>query len=314
MISVRDKNIKSIQDLYAQTSKYINTLRKNFEAIIDTIEKDTLKYVDNKMDELKETLKSDMANLSQLDVNMKRLNAAISVQTSKGNPLSFMMEMKYLDIMTTSESILDDLDEGSDTMITLKYNAEQHFVDQLQSFGKFSVSKIPSATSIFVDRIHCERHNIRMSHERVCDIRGICELSTGTLVIADRTNSSIKVLDNNYHVVNCMALSFPPNDICCISSTKVAVAMNSMTGGQIIIINVTAKDITVENTYEFKHKCTGITSTEYSMFVTTNTALLQYKMTAAMEFVKTIYEDTSSYLTGKCTLPKICICPLKRKV
>ncbi|KAH3852284.1 hypothetical protein DPMN_094787 [Dreissena polymorpha] len=304
MMSFRDKNNTSSQESYEKTSEDIKALRKNFEEMFDKIEKNTMRDLDRKMGELQDTLKSDMANLSQLDANLKRLNSAVSNQKRKGDPLTFMMEMKYMEIMHISEIILDDLDESNDAAITFECNTEiGSVVGQFLTFGEFFLSKNPSMnTEIYASCRESEEHGIKMSHERVCDIRGICELSNGTLVIADRKNSSIKVLDNNYHVVNCMALSFPPNDICCVSSTKVAVAVNSMNGGQILIINITTKNVTVENTYEFKHKCNGIiTSSEYSLFITTNTALLHYKMNAAMEFIGTIHEDTSSFLTvNKC--------------
>ncbi|KAH3852297.1 hypothetical protein DPMN_094801 [Dreissena polymorpha] len=254
MMSFRDKKNISSQESYKKTSEDIKALRKHFEEMFDKIEKNTIRDLDNKMEELKDTLKSDMENLSQVDVNLKRINAAISAQTRKGYPLTFMMEMKYMNIMSTSESILDDLDEGNDAVITFECNPEiESFVDQIMSFGQFCISKSPSTTPVYISPKHIDQHCIRMSHERVCDIRGICELSDGTLVIADRTNISIKVLDDKYNVVHHMTLAFPPNDICCVSSTKVAVAMNSMTGGQIIILNVTTKNVTVENTYEFKH-------------------------------------------------------------
>ncbi|XP_052215630.1 uncharacterized protein LOC127834081 isoform X2 [Dreissena polymorpha] len=140
-----------------------------------------------------------------------------------------------------------------------------------------------------------KKYNVKIEKDTAnrCYISGICEIATGVLLITDKKNRKVKLLDQTMKVVAHYDLPSAPVSICSIDSSLVAVAMCIY---EVHFIRVTNLQLVKDRTMAFQHLCHGISHHKGNLFITTKKALYQYTVDGRL--VSKLYKDTREGQTG----------------
>ncbi|XP_052782261.1 uncharacterized protein LOC128218595 [Mya arenaria] len=122
-----------------------------------------------------------------------------------------------------------------------------------------------------------------------CDIEGICGLSGGEIVITDPKNSKVKLLDQEYRVVDHCDVPKYPFDVCHIGGNEVALCVNNDDRHELHFINITKGKLVTTRKLSFSHECYGAAHHGNNLYISSLTALYVYTMTGKQ--VKKLYED-----------------------
>ncbi|KAH3894438.1 hypothetical protein DPMN_018595 [Dreissena polymorpha] len=143
------------------------------------------------------------------------------------------------------------------------------------------------------------KHNVRIPSDKyVCNIRGICVLPDGQVLVVDWTHQNVKLLNQQYKVVSHWDVNAYPRAICLITSSEVAVAVNDHDSKiheiQFIIVN--QGKLVGGRKFQLQHECIGIAHHQGDLFVTSGQELYTYTLNGKQ--ICSIFEDRSFEYTG----------------
>ncbi|KAH3882009.1 hypothetical protein DPMN_005938 [Dreissena polymorpha] len=141
-------------------------------------------------------------------------------------------------------------------------------------------------------------HNVRIpSDSYKCYITGICVLPDGQVLVVDWINQNVKLLNQQYQVVNHWNVNAGLQAICLITPIEVAVAVNTININEVQFITVNQGKLVSGRKFQLQHTCRGITHHQGDLFVTSGQELYKYSLNGKL--ICRLYEDRSVNLTGK---------------
>ncbi|XP_052213579.1 uncharacterized protein LOC127832260 [Dreissena polymorpha] len=143
-------------------------------------------------------------------------------------------------------------------------------------------------------------HNVRIpSDSDSCDITGICALPDGQVLVVNNHNKRVKLLNQRYQVVSHWDVTAWLLDMCQITPSEVAVAMNN----EVQFITVSQSQLTKGRKLELQHSCYSIAHHQGDLFIGSGTALYKYKLNGKL--VCKLYEnkpDNYTDMIGSCAV------------
>ncbi|XP_052276038.1 uncharacterized protein LOC127875190 [Dreissena polymorpha] len=137
------------------------------------------------------------------------------------------------------------------------------------------------------------KHNVRIpSDSGECYIGGICVLPDGQALVVDWKNHNVKLLNQQYQVVSHWDVNARPVDICLITPSEVAVAVNTSKIHEVQFITVNQGKLVPGRKFQLQHECTGIAHHYGDLFVTSGKEL--YKYTLNGKLICRLYEQHGS--------------------
>ncbi|KAH3870173.1 hypothetical protein DPMN_033355 [Dreissena polymorpha] len=146
------------------------------------------------------------------------------------------------------------------------------------------------------------KHNVRILFDSdECWITGICVLTDGQVLIADWQNERFKLLNQQYKVVSHWDVNARPVDICLITPSEVAVAVDTFNKHEVQFITVNQGKLVPGRKFQLQHRCTGIAHHYGDLFVTSGKEL--YKYTLNGKQLCRLYQDRSAdWTVDKCAV------------
>ncbi|KAH3790960.1 hypothetical protein DPMN_169168 [Dreissena polymorpha] len=141
-------------------------------------------------------------------------------------------------------------------------------------------------------------HNVKMpSDSDTCMIEAVCALPNGQVLVADRENKNVKLLNQQYRVVSHLDVRDKPLDMCLITPTEIAVAVHD----EVQFITVSQSQLAKGRKLKLQHYCPGIAHNQGDLYICSDTAL--YKFTLSGKLVCRLYEDSSAdFIVYKCAV------------
>ncbi|XP_052258539.1 uncharacterized protein LOC127863181 isoform X1 [Dreissena polymorpha] len=148
------------------------------------------------------------------------------------------------------------------------------------------------------------KHNVRIPSDKdVCYINGICVLPDGQVLVVDWNNQNVKLLNQQYQVVSHWDVNARPVDICLITPSEVAVAVNDHDSKihEVQFITVNQGKLVSGRKFQLQHECTCITHHQGDLFVTSGQELYKYSLNGKL--IYRLYQYRSADLTVyKCAV------------
>ncbi|KAH3863912.1 uncharacterized protein LOC127866676 [Dreissena polymorpha] len=149
------------------------------------------------------------------------------------------------------------------------------------------------------------QHPVRMNGDsKTCSISGISETSGGQLLIADKGNKKLKLLDRTFRVVAEYIFPADPVAMCSIHSGQVAVAVEDFGHHnlhEVHFITVNGSDLVKHRMLKFEHKCFGVAHSKGDLYIASFTELFHYNTNGRL--VKKIYDDkTTTWTVAACAV------------
>ncbi|KAH3742144.1 hypothetical protein DPMN_048879 [Dreissena polymorpha] len=293
----QEVSVQSLQRTYNEHGAVlIEQMSGNLNADID---KCGNKYVDTS-EKSKQYIKEDMCRsvlsiLNEFDnITVKELNEMkVEVISIKGSVSSSIHKCTGLhNDLSQFHEIVQKIGDNKELCLIASIKCKHIIQQALTLLGKSgNVFKVQGKSA----------HDVRITSDskRFCWIQAICALPDGQVLVADRNNKKVKLLNQQYQVVSHWDVAADIRDMCQITPSEVAVAVNTARNTHgVQFITVTQSQITPGRKLELQHGCTGIAHHQGELFICSGTAL--YKYTLNGKHVCSLYEDISySLYTGK---------------
>ena len=236
-IDVIMSKIKAIEDDYAQLKtsrndqskslmhtkehciKEINACRKELNTFLDDLEKSMLKLLDYKADEGQKRLSQHISSLTETLKMLKTDSKLLQDAKSNGGPaLMFAADFQVSKGLQEYEERLSDMvNDVIDTDIKFELNSKlanlQTEIDTLGSLIRRSARNIQIGRKMLLDStIQSQKQvNVKLSDDSSQpSITGSVVMPTGDIVLCDRNNRKLKLLDSSDILKDSMKLKAPP--------------------------------------------------------------------------------------------------------
>ncbi|XP_021355005.1 probable E3 ubiquitin-protein ligase MID2 [Mizuhopecten yessoensis] len=248
----KDAVLKSIDDLQERMDKRIREMKKEITDDVITAykqERENLKVSTQKCERLKvaiqNTLESSATALQRND-HMDTIRLYQKGQTELEACKDLVKEMQ---MSISTVSIEHEIDSDVTSL----------------NFGKIFVRKqqkhLPSVPTLVKPLSQCNVKEIRKlniicpSDQFDCALRGVVYLPDGRIVVGDRNNNNIKLINDAGDVVDELKLDGNPWDLCMVDNTTVAAAIPSP--GGIRVVTVTPSKLTLSSVINKKTRYYG---------------------------------------------------------
>ncbi|XP_060573283.1 uncharacterized protein LOC132731173 [Ruditapes philippinarum] len=274
-----------VKELDAQKDKAVESIRqfrKEMEGILDTLEKATLKSLEEKYKNGKEKLENEIKNLQrhidELELSSQKLTKSV------GNKAQEFVAVKTSrkQIMEANEAEAESVTNSSD--VKVKFIADSTIKDALKDFKTFGLISV-SNTENKRDKMYVVKRkkqvNIKHVNDReTCYIYGSCFTDDGLLILADYENKSLKLIDmSSESIKHRLDFDVPPQTICQISKKDFAVSLDNQT---IQFVTIGDKLVTTKQ-LKLDHYCYGLAYKDNKLFISDeNTALYIHDMNGTM--------------------------------
>ncbi|WAR13053.1 hypothetical protein MAR_027233, partial [Mya arenaria] len=135
-------------------------------------------------------------------------------------------------------------------------------------------------------------YQVRIKNDKkTCLIDGICELPSGEMVLADRSNKRVKLLNKQFEVIDHSDMPGNPQHLCHITGNEVAVVVCDCISNEVHFLTVTKEKLQSMRKFTTDHNCVFIAHHQGQLYVGSMDGLYLYTM--AGRLLKKIYEDLS---------------------
>ncbi|XP_052781935.1 uncharacterized protein LOC128218323 [Mya arenaria] len=299
----RKKKRASLRKTRTAIIDEIKAIRKKINDILDKMEKTTVQDLDRLVADQELSIKKDMDSCTQMHDELKSIMDDIQSKDSSGEPPIYIGFRKCEEIIKQASEILQNMSNVVKYDITFrKHNEIEDNLSSMKNFGELNESNVFGAqphASLF-PREHVfatesyKEYNVRMSSDKIsCNIQGICELPGGEIVISDYNNMKVKLLDQEYRVVDHRDVPEYPWDVRHIGGNEVAVCVNNNDDDrhELHFINITKGTLVTTRELSFPHNCFGAVHLGTNLYISSYTALYVYTITGRP--VKKLYEYKS---------------------
>ncbi|XP_052782026.1 uncharacterized protein LOC128218399 [Mya arenaria] len=298
----RKKNETSLRKTRAAIVDEIKTIREEFNDILDRIEKTTVQEMDSLIAKHEKSIKKDIETSTQINDALKSIMDAIQINDSSGEPSLYIGFRKCEENIKQANEIVQKMSTVKTYNITFRKYIGIDDLSSIKTFGELNESNItadnpfPSQDHIFAAQGYKE-YNVKVSSDkRSCLIGGMCDLTGGEIVITDNGNCSVKLLDQEYRVVDHCNVPEYPQGLCLIGGNEVAVCVNNLDDRcELHFMNVTERKLITTRTLNFTHRCYAADNHGDKLYISDNTSLYVYTMSG--QLTKKLYEDKSGDYT-----------------
>ncbi|KAH3897551.1 hypothetical protein DPMN_021739 [Dreissena polymorpha] len=296
-LQIRQKaSIQSLQKTYKEHSAVmIEQMRGNLNTYIDECDNSSVGTSGGNEQYLKEEMcRSVLSIVNEFDnITAKELNEMKDeVISIKGSVTSSIHKCTTLhNDLSQFHELVQKIGDNKELCLIASIKCKHIIQQALTLLGK-------SGKAFNVQRKSV--HNVRIpSDSYEWSIAGICVLTDGQVLVADYYNKRVKLLNQQYQVVSHWDVNAQPVDICLITPSEVAVAVNDHDSKihEVQFITVNQGKLVSGRKFQLQHECTCITHHQGDFFVTSGKEL--YKYTLNGKQLCRLYQDRSADWTGK---------------
>ncbi|XP_052253209.1 uncharacterized protein LOC127859742 [Dreissena polymorpha] len=263
----QEDSIQSLLSSYFEQLHKIQEYRKKIIADLNKLEQKTMQELKDTLTKLQAPLERDIDKCSTLQDELKQLGEAIhDIGDKNKQELSLIASIKCKDKIQQFEKYQKENFVEVKSSISFQPNNEiVEYLSKLSGLGTLTVMQNPDK----VMRMDGKSENdVCTEGDYTCNIRDICVLSSGQVLVADNNNNKVKLLSQTYQVV---------------SHCSVSDELNWLEG----ICQITPSEF-------------GIAG---DLFVTSGTALFKYKLSDTCTLVSKLHEDKSDKWTvSRCAV------------
>ncbi|XP_052225388.1 uncharacterized protein LOC127840959 [Dreissena polymorpha] len=297
----RVANVQTLQSSYENILGELVSFRQKINDVLDKLEKNTIAKRDLLHKGLYQSIQSDINKCIKQTGAIKSLGDVLQEIGQKDARLSYIAKQKCSRELFASNELVKELREVHIYSMKLDFRQDiLHFLSSLCSLGVLSqynpndiIHSSSNATTI-TTKVQEDAND--------CSIRGISVCADDTIVVIDRDNKRIKLLDKAFNVICYLDMPIFAYDLSQVSLDEVVVTIDNDDIHGVEFYLIKNGSISKKMTLYLPHRCRGVTHSMGFLYITSGTALYQYSMTG--QLLKKLYEDTS----GEFTVYKTAVC------
>ncbi|XP_060571863.1 uncharacterized protein LOC132730034 [Ruditapes philippinarum] len=256
LINAKEKqkhNLASLEEERINIDKTLDDIEEKMIQHIRKLRQEAAQSVTKKYDMMKLGLESEISTSSSMIESLKEsLHHLKSIDSLNTEQQFIHLKLTKKTITNAREFNARSASKGICSIIYTANVALAEFVSSVDSFGRVHEGK--QLTKPMQYKVKAMKDiNVKLKRDtKTCSISDICQLPDGRIVLTDRNNWNVKILDLKYNIVDSCALDSAPIGLCCISSNEVAIKMN----------NDTVQFVSVETSLS-KTRCISISGGKY---------------------------------------------------
>ncbi|XP_052246087.1 uncharacterized protein LOC127854942 [Dreissena polymorpha] len=302
-------SIQNIQDSYNEQANKIKTVRQKINCALDKLEAASMKELNDQMASLKAASYNIDDKCTHLQSELIIIRDMIQDvgDGDERKELAFIACQKGLEKIEQSELYLTYNSVKTESYFKFDLNTEiEQYLSELSSLGRVETKQTNSTQStanqvITKTEITQVRVLTTTDSSQSYDIRGVCSLPNGQIIVSDYENKRIVLLDQQYEMFNHYDLAAFPKDMCFITPHIFAVAVDCDNLHKVLFLSVTNRKLDQVSQIELQHSSTGLAHYLGNLFVASGTALYQYTLTGTQ--IKELYVNHSNtHTVYKCAL------------
>ncbi|KAH3749878.1 hypothetical protein DPMN_184393 [Dreissena polymorpha] len=294
-------NLLTLEMMYQQIKKEIDTVRQKINAELDRLERATMQEVDKLISSSTINISKERENCGSIQESLQCLSKVVNEVCNTSSKLLFIALEKYQQQIKNSELFIKESKATHDNHIEFAPSkAIEKYLMKLEGLG--NVGQPNKVISLHKK----SEYSVKVSPgEYGCHIYSICELLSGETLVLDFIHNDVKLIDNKYQLLSNCEVPQYSYDMCLISSSEVIVTTNEtgnddgLHGLQMIYVRINR----LEKGWRLQlpHRCVGIAHHDEHLYVTSGIALFKYTLTGKL--IKKLYEDTTrSDTVYKCAV------------
>ena len=244
-------------DLSAQIKVRTDKIIDHFK----TLEENILSELDDKVGAVEENLQSDLKSSEEVISVLREENKLLSKHLAGDNISSLFVQLKLAEkCRQKCVDTLNHMKASSENLIEMSVNnLATDVVHKVKSLGSIVENKTVKTVSLTGD------FNVRGQNEKsTCDITDIIQDSDGTFYMTDFENKSLKRMDNQYQVTDCLPLPGQPSAVCFVGSSSIAIALTDTKLVQ--FASLTGK-MSLTSSFSVKDRCRGVAYVKGNIYV-----------------------------------------------
>ncbi|XP_052818362.1 uncharacterized protein LOC128244393 [Mya arenaria] len=287
----RMKYQASLKDSYKNIIAEIKALRKEINQILDKVEKETVEQLDSMMKDLEKSIKADLEACAHIYDELDTMIEKLQQLTGKNKETnSFIGFGKCHSKLSEANCLVKEI-RGKERV---EFKSDESVLQLLGNLSR--LGNVAHDLFIHVNKAQSSRHyQVRIKNDKkTCLIDGICELPSGEMVLADRSNKRVKLLNKQFEVIDHSDMPGNPQHLCHITGNEVAVVVCDCISNEVHFLTVTKEKLQSMRKFTTDHNCVFIAHHQGQLYVGSMDGLYLYTM--AGRLLKKIYEDLSGLL------------------
>ncbi|KAH3753004.1 hypothetical protein DPMN_187633 [Dreissena polymorpha] len=297
-----DGSMQSLEASYQEIRQELAALRQKINAAIDKLETATAVDMDNLRAKLKESLKRDKDQCISVRAHLAHLSDTIKEIHMMNKEQSFIAYEKCKQQLRQAEMFVKET--SSNKEYSMAYIARcdiEHYLSTLTSLG--TIVRANEVIQLGLESYH----SLILGNELGYNVTsGICQVSTGEILISDSKKKFVKLLDKSFTIVQNIHMWGYPTDICHIADCEVAcpvIDKDNEKKQRVQFLTVEDGRMSKGREFELDHPSHSKAYRHGDLYITSGTALYLYDLNGTQ--MKKLYEDTSSEGTLRGILLKL---------
>ncbi|XP_060584114.1 uncharacterized protein LOC132740269 [Ruditapes philippinarum] len=278
------KRVSSLKD--------IQEFRKEINKTLDRLEQASIQNINKQYKDLDLTCENEMADIQRMLGELKR--SKMSLESSVTNvSQQFVVDRKCKCDVVDSGSLLERSMIHRSKFIPFKGNTD--FFVYINTFHSLDQSVQQTAQKIkpkktLYELKSADTFDIRLpTNEGPCEIRSMCILDSGDILVTDNSNKALKLIDGeSYNVKDSIKVPNGPSGVC-KGRIHEAVVCLERTGIQFVS---TKEKLVLTQTLSMNHICLGVCMISSCLYVTDGQNRNIFKYDFNGKLLKKISGDT----------------------
>ena len=269
-----DADVQRIESMIETCREKIKSFRKGFDIFFDTLENDMLSELEDKATAMRcdamQHIPTCTKTLKSLDDDLKMLDAASKCSNTE---MMFAADVKISKRLTELRSMMKDFQDEVKQQ-RLEFKGNQKLLDlrhEVKALGTLRVSELQRektrTTNFLKMKVQNSREvQIKLPNDKnVPIITGCTFMADGQLLLCDRHNNTIKLLNSTLDITGNLALDSWPWDISAVDSTRAIVTLSDIKQLKFIDIVLALK---ADKRIQLDKRCYGVDVARDEIYVT----------------------------------------------
>ncbi|XP_052225322.1 uncharacterized protein LOC127840902 [Dreissena polymorpha] len=275
----QEANFRSLQSSFDEQLHKIQETREQIIAALDILEKKTLTEMKDTLTKMQASHKSDIDKCATFRDELKQLKDVIEHISDKSKlELSFITSIKCVDKIQLFEKYrtYTKFVQVKSSITFLPNRDIVQYLSTLSSLGRIEDSRQTATVLEISDQVMKmegkSEYDYKGEYGRDCSIRDILVLPDGLVLLADKGNETVKLLNQQFKLVSQCKVSGKPGGLCQITPSEVGVTV----GKEIQFIKINNSQLVTDRKLQLQHECFCISHHQGDLFVTSYSALYKY--------------------------------------
>jgi len=269
---MKQKQLSNLEISGKKVLGQIQTMRRDVNKAFDDLEAHTVAELDKMKSSKERHVQAGVEIIRDNIDHVQKVLDDINKGKHNGESSAFISFMKCEEILKQGQSTLRNMEMTTEVQLAFQpYTGLLDYLSTLTKLGELSctggsASSLSGPDHTFIKENETQ-YNACHGKEETSYINDMCVLPNGQTLLADYTNTSLKLLNDKFTMISSHNLGKPPSSMCYVGNSDIAVALSGNNKSTIQYIRVTEGSFYYKESRQLDHVCSSMACHDDSLFV-----------------------------------------------